>query len=212
MTVPLPNFAKKVVDTIGTELAVTAGLAGVLSLWQLPITLLLPITVVWLMTLVSLSYLNQVAGSRPRGSRVAVVVLMSSALVVTAFALGMSLFRNPEAVKRIEVEITSAIRDMKVAEVHSIDCSGCPANWRSESHLVLLTSAPILRERKTVTLAPFVIEMSSNKTVSIVFWGLAGIYMIITVFIGFGSVIATLSSNVSVDTSTPPQPPKGEKI
>jgi small-conductance mechanosensitive channel len=197
------SFIKKIAGTIGGELAVTAGIAGLFALWQLPLALLLPISLIWCMVIISLNFLHSVASIRPRGSKIVVMLLMSGALVITMIALILGLFRTPEAVKKIEAEVTNAIKVGRGAEPHSIRCQDCPASWRNEGMAVLLTSAPIQQERRTVAFSPFVVELFSDKSVLISLWAIAALFVLAAVFVGFGSVIAVVSGGTNPPGSSP---------
>lgn len=196
MTQQTTSFPRRVFDSIGKELALVVAVAGILTLWRLPLALLMPIALVWLMTFTSLGFLHQVQEARPRGASIAVTLLLSSAFLVTAVSLVVGLFRSPDAVKKIEDEITHAIKDMKTAQAHSINCKDCPALWKDGNSAVLLTSALISAERKTIPLAPFVVAVSSSPTVVVAFWALAALYFLVSVFIGIGAIIAGLGVKV----------------
>jgi hypothetical protein len=206
----VPNLIKKAIGAVGGELWATAGLAGLFALWQLPIPLLVPIAVMWFMVLVSLSLLNRVPGEQPRGSKVVVTILMSSALVITLAAVAVGLFRTPEVVKRIETEITGAIKVAGTSESHSMRCAECPASWRSESQAVLLTSAPIVQERRTVSFVPFIVELTSSQVVLVALWAFAGFFALLAIFVGFGSVIAAVAATAPRSAGNAPDSPDGK--
>lgn len=201
MTQQSVSFLSRAIGKSASTFALLAGGAILLSLWQLPLALFLPILVVWFLTIVSLSFMDQVPEGNPRSASITMVLLVSSVLLITTLSLAVSLFSNPDAVKKIEGVLSIAIKDTAAAQGHSIDCKDCPDHFKSDSPAVLLTSAPVLTERKTIPLAQFVVDASSSKNVLAFFWVLATLYFIISIFIAFGCNIAALSSKVSTAPS-----------
>jgi hypothetical protein len=211
MTQQSVGFLRKAIEKSASTSALCAGGAMALSLWQLPVALILPIFAVWFLAIISLHFLHQVPEGNPRGANIAMVLLVSSVLLITTLSLAVSLFRNPDAVKKIEAELSVAIKDTAAAQGHSIDCKDCPDHFKSVSPTVLLTSAPVLTERKTIPLAQFVVDASSSKNVLVFFWVLAVLYFVISVFIAFGSYIAALSLTVSTASSISLHPPASKR-